>query len=296
MTRILPLTVLAHEGPQVRAYLGRMRQAGWKPERILLMVNSCHPATGKRVGRWLPRSLRLSYAEKIQEMTQNHWVRHLQKVHPYLVESMIRELIHISGGAASLIAEMSARFRYEDYAQQVERVLVEDLRDLALVEALSHPGPGAVLFTGGGILRKSLLGLPGIRFLHVHPGYLPFVRGADGLLWSMLVRGRPGASCFYMASGIDTGEIIAAEDLPPLVFDISGRPRPDDLMLYRALFCFYDPLIRAELLVTSILSETKDLCRLPAVPQETLPEEGTTYHFMHPRLRHTALARLFQDQ
>ncbi len=293
MIRTLPLTVLAHEGPQVRAYLGRMRQAGWRPERILLMVGKRHPVTRKPIGRWLPRSLRLNYAEKIQVMIQNHWPRHLQKVFPYLVESMARELESLCDGAVSLIAEMLSPVRYEDYGERVERVLVEGLRDPALADALSRPAPSTVLFTGGGILRKNLLGLPNIRFLHVHPGYLPFVRGADGLLWSMLVRGQPGASCFYMESGIDTGEIIAAEDFQPLVFDISGHRRPDDLMLYRALFSFYDPLLRAELLVTRVLREVADLSHLPATCQNP-SAEGITYHFMHSRLRHAALAALFK--
>ncbi len=289
----LPLTVLAHEGPQVRAYLGRMRQAGWRPERILLMVQRRNPATGKRVGAWLPRRLRLGYAERAQEMAQNHWPRRLKARYPRLVAAMSRELVRICDGAAELIDEMRGRFRYEDYAPRVERVLVENLRDPVLTSALSSTAPGAVLYSGGGILRQNLLGIPGIRFLHVHPGHLPEVRGADGLLWSMLVRGRPGASCFYMESGIDTGEIVAAEDFPALRFDLGDHPRIDDVHLYRAIFSFYDPVLRAELLVSRVLSRQRDLSRLEAKPQEA-GGRGIQYHFMHPRLRQRALETLFQ--
>ncbi len=58
-------------------------------------------------------------------MTQNHWPRQLHRLHPRLVESMVRELTRVCDDAASLIAEMSARFRYEDYAERV-RAVAED--------------------------------------------------------------------------------------------------------------------------------------------------------------------------
>jgi hypothetical protein len=174
------------------------------------------------------------------------------------------------------------------------RVAVEGYGDPRLAEALKRLGGGIALFTGGGILRPILLDLPGWRFIHVHPGRLPHVRGADGLLWSILLRGRPGCSAFFMARGIDEGEVIAAGDLDPFRFAIGGRPRPDDATLYRALFSFCDPLLRAEFLVSSVLGEGKDAGQLEASPQDLAT--GRTYHFLHPKVRAKALARLFVSQ
>jgi hypothetical protein len=148
-----------------------------------------------------------------------------------------------------------------------------------------------VLFTGGGILPAGVIDLPGLRFLHVHPGHLPFVRGADGLLWSILVRGRPATSCFYLAAGLDTGDVVAVRDYPPLSFDLGSRRRPDDQTLYRAVFSFIDPLLRADMLVNGVLNAGVDLPHLETTPQD--PSRGVTYHFLHPRLRERALARLF---
>ena len=292
--RTVPLIVLAHEGPSVRAYLARMGRAGLRPRRIVLMVQSRHPVTKKPLGRWLPHRARLWYAEKVREQAYNHWPRWIRAKHPRLVDAMIREMQRVCHDPAGLIAEMLGEFRYERYAANVDRVLVRDLRDGALAEVLSGLVPGTVLYTGGGIVPRTVLDIAGLRILHVHPGHLPEVRGADGLLWSTLVRGRPGMSCFYMDAGIDTGDIILARDYPPLCFDVPAEHRPDDRTLYRAIFSFCDPLLRAELLVDQVLGSPGDLDALPAVPQG--PSEGDTYHFMHPALRRVVLARLFRQR
>ena len=291
--RTVPLIVLAHEGPSVRAYLARMRHAGLRPDRIVLMVQGRHPVTKKPLGWWLPRRARMWYAEKAQEHAHNYWPRRIRAKHPRLVEAMIREMQRVCHDAAGLIDEMLGEFRYERYAANVDRVLVRNLRDGALAEVLSGLAPGAVLYTGGGIVPRTILGIAGLRILHVHPGHLPEVRGADGLLWSTLVRGRPGMSCFYMNAGIDTGDIILARDYPPLCFNVPAGHRPDHRTLYRAIFSFCDPLLRAELLVDQVLGSPGDLGALPAVRQD--PSEGNTYHFMHPALRQVALARLFRQ-
>ncbi|MFQ5916309.1 MAG: formyltransferase family protein [Candidatus Binatia bacterium] len=289
--KTLPLSVLAYAGPQVRAYLSRIRRAGLKPQRILLIVQSHHPVTKKPIGGWLPGTIRMRYTEKYQEYIQNYWPVRIKASYPYLVDAMVKEINQICGDPTGLITEMLGDFKYESYADQIERTLVQDLRDRTLVNAFTNMGPETVLFTGGGILPSILLDIPGLKFLHVHPGYLPYVRGADGLLWSTLVRGRPGVSCFYMASGLDTGDIIAREDFPPLSFDISAHKRPDDQTLYRTIFAFYDPLLRAEMLVTKVLSQENELSTLPAISQDL--SKGITYHFMHRMLRRKALEHIF---
>ncbi len=55
----------------------------------------------------------------------------------------------VCAGAAKLIEDILGRFPYERYADGVYRVLVRNLGDDALLEALARVEPGAVLFTGG---------------------------------------------------------------------------------------------------------------------------------------------------
>ncbi len=288
--KVVPLTVLAYEGPCLRAYLAALRRAELMPKRLLLLVLVRHSLTGKSVGRWLPGPLRTWYAGKAQELALNHWPRRIKATHPRLVRAMAAGLSRIVEAPADLIEEMLGPFPYERYAAAVDRVAVDNLRDAAIIEPLIRDGPGTVLFTGGGILPPRIIDLPGFRFLHVHPGHLPHVRGADGLLWSTLVRGRPALSCFYLANGIDTGNVLAVREYPRIRFDLSGMGRPDDQTLYRAVFSYCDPLLRADLLVKHVLANG-DASLPDGWPQDA--GCGVTYHFMHPALRAGVLRDLF---
>ena len=87
-----------------------------------------------------------------------------------------------------------------------------------------------------------------------------------------------------MAVGIVTATI------PPLRVTLAGE-RLDDDTLYRALFSFYDPLLRASLLVNDVLP-LGEPARLPSRPQDL--SCGTTYHFLHGSLRHVALQAFVQ--
>ena len=289
--RTLPLTVLLAEGPIGRAYLVTLRRAGLRPHTILLMVSRTHPATRKPVGRWLPGGVRLAYAERVQESALNYWPRRIRQTSVGLYSAMVAGVEPWCAAPGAVLEEMFAPMRYEAYAERVERVGVDTLVDPALQTALARMEQPTVLFTGGGIVPGALLDMPDCRFVHMHPGHLPDVRGADGLLWSVLVRGRPGVSCFYMAKGLDTGDVIAAEEQHLVPFELGEQPRPDDQTLYRALFAYCDPLLRAQLLLR-VLANASDVAALPAVPQDI--SAGVTYHFMHPRLRRIALGRLFR--
>jgi len=289
--RTVPLTVLAAEGPIARAYLARLRLAGLRPARILLLVQARHAIRKTPLAKWLPPGLRRRWAEHHQKAAWSHWPRRLAREHPTLVERLVDALAPVAPTAPAVVTEMLGWHPWERYAPSVDRLLVDGLRDPRLLAHLRFRGAGAVLFTGGGIVPRSLLDLPRTRLLHVHPGHLPHVRGADGLLWSLLVRGRPGASLFYLAAGIDTGPIIATRESPPIECALPASERLDDASLYRAVFAFCDPVLRAEILASALQSASAPLEALDATPQDL--DVGTTYHFMHPRLRAAALEKLF---
>lgn len=293
MTRILPLTVLAYPGPQVRAYLDRLRQAGLGPARIIIAVLERYPDPGKTVGAWLPGFLRLPYAAQAQENVFMYWPRQLMLRRRALVEGMAGRLAVLCPSARRTVEAITGPFRYEDYSPRVERVLVSGINDPRLKLALAQGEKGAVLFTGGGIIKPDLLDTPGFRFLHVHPGFLPDVAGADGLLWSLKVRGRIGMSAFYMAPSLDGGDLIARREYEPVDFDLRGLERPDDQTLYRAIFSFFDPLLRAEFLIDEILSKGGEPAALPSTKQEL--SRRRVYKFMPVPQRREILQVLFKS-
>lgn len=292
--KTIPLTVLVHDAPHARAYLSAMRNIGIRPRKIILMIDSRKPGSQKPLLKWIPHGLRIRMAEQIHEQANNYWPRQILQKHPELVQNIATHLQSWFPEPMEMFQEITGRFSYEDYAEDVERELVAGFKDERLRKTLQKEPDGTpVLFSGGGILPASLVELQNIRFLHIHPGLLPLVRGADGLLWSTLIRRQLGASCYYMERGIDTGKIIATREYPQPEIPVSMSNRPDDALLYRAVFSFLDPFMRADLLVRDVIPAGDDLFSLPARAQQE--SDGITFHFLQPDLRHAGLQRIFPD-
>ena len=289
--RTLPITVLAWEGPQARAYLVRMARAGLRPERIVVMVR--HPVaerlgTAPGVGAFA-----LELGARTQDRRHNFHPYRIRKQRPELVAAVTRDLAPLVPEPDALIRAMYDGFDYRHHADTVVRVPAESYKSARLGAVLASIAPATVLFTGGGIVPASVFGIDGLTLVHVHTGFLPHVRGADVLLWSLLVRGRPGVSAFTMTPGLDDGDVLAAWETDPLTIDLPAGERPDDETLYRAVFSFVDPLLRAELLVRDVLDTDRDLTTLRGEPQDLTA--GVTFHFMHPTVRGRALSALFRS-
>lgn len=273
-----------------RAYLAVLQTEGFKVERVVLMVGRRDPARKRPVLPWWPMPFRRMVARTLQDQQMNHWPRELRRRHRALCEGWWAQLASVFSVSPVVFEQMLGRFDYGPCAEQVEEIFLDGLADPALEARLrALPGRCAVLYTGGGMVPASLLSIPSCRFLHVHPGTLPHVRGADGLLWSILLRGRPGATAFYMDAGLDTGEIVLAADLEPPPMP-AGFAELDPLTAYRMLYAYVDPLLRAVLLRRVVREHPDSLTDLPTTPQ--LDSQGATFHFMNERLRQMAFRRL----
>ncbi len=288
--RTLPITLLAWEGPQARAYLVRMKRAGLRPERIVLMVRD--PLGGRlRSFPGIDTEPALRLSARAQDRAHNFHPYRIQRRSPELVHAIARALEPLVTDPSSLFTEMFDSFRYDDYADDVVRVGASDHKDARLHAVLRRIAPATLTFSGGGIVPRAVFDITGLTIVHVHTGLLPYVRGADVLLWSLLVRGRPGVSAFVMTPGLDDGDVLATWETDPLTVDLAGMTRPDDETLYRAVFSFVDPVLRAELLVRDVLEPAADASRLVGTPQDV--NQGVTFHFMHPTVRARALQQLF---
>lgn len=288
--KTLALTVLVHEGPMARSYLGMLAAAGYRVERVILLLQKRDAATGRPLAPWLPPALRRHWSRTVQDLRMNYWPREFLRSHELLCRPWLEALSRLYGFDAAVYRALVDKPDYRKYADTVDAILTDGLDDPVLEMHLKRlPGKRAVLFTGGGMIRNNLFDIPHCRFIHVHPGLLPNVRGADGLLWSMLLRGRPGATAFYMQPGLDVGDIIeSAEFEIPCV--PSGFAQLDPLMAYRLLYAFVDPMIRAVLLLRIASRGNEDFVSLPALAQR--PEEGFTFHFMNTALRRVAFEQL----
>ena len=225
-------------------------------------------------------------------MFQNYWPRRLRKDEPDLFGIMTKIIAQSYVLPLDIYDEILGSINYEEFTETFQTIMVDDYKDPALQVLISNLRHKTILFTGGGILPPNLIALQDIRFVHVHPGFLPHIRGSDGLLWSTLIRGKPGVSIFYMDTAIDWGNIITAGEFPSLAFPVKPEDRPDDQTLYRMVFSYYDPMLRAQKLI-KVLNQGKDLGSFPSNSQDL--SSGVTYHFMHPAMRNVALKRLYPN-
>lgn len=273
----IPLTVLFSEGPIARAYLATIRSLGLKPRRIINLVSIVDLASRKPVGKWLPLSLRIKYAEAVQRNRIHYWVKQIKLRMPELTAGLSDAVKNSWSFDADVLAGALSLCDLSAYSDRVENLLVSSLKDPALQQYLDQSDESAFLYTGGGIVPAGLLSIQGKQLIHVHPGFLPEIRGADCALWSLLIKGHASASCFYMDPGIDTGDVILPAWLPELQLkhDLSSY---DQRMVYRALYSFVDPWIRSYVL-REFLQRYDHYDNLPVTPQN--PEDGVTFHFMH---------------
>lgn len=287
----LAITVLFWEGPIARAYLAALKGIGLKPEKIIQLVSARDLSSKKPVGRFLPGLLRIAYAQSRQRNSIHHWSGVLQRSETALYRSVRSEIESSFDIPAEVIDDALALRDLSEYSANVEQLLVDDLNDERLYQRLTSLPESQVLFTGGGIVPRTLLELPHLKFIHVHPGFLPEVRGADCALWSQLVKGCTSATCFYMAPGIDDGDVIHPAWLPPLRFRIDTSSIPLK-SLYRAIYAFFDPWVRATVLRQAI-SITSGFSAIKAQPQ--VEKNSITYHFMHERIQDATFKVLFEN-
>lgn len=149
-----------------------------------------------------------------------------------------------------------------------------DVNSDVVVNLLSELDESIIVYSGpaGVLLKNPILDL-GKRILHVHGGVAPQYRGSTAFYFSLLREGSIGATALYLDKGIDTGPIIQQK---------TTVPEPG-VEIDRIL----DPLLRASLLVEVLRMISDDV-----VPEgSTSNVRGTTYHVIHPVLKHLAIKR-----
>ncbi len=282
----LNLSVLAYDGPMARIYLEVLKNEGFVPEHVCLMVQRRWFPAG-RILSWLPQSYVQRLAKWRQATAINHWPRRLLPLAHY--QETLEGLNQLYPDATKIFARAYQKFSFSDFGASYSEVVTDGYQDPSLVDRINKLPGKHLLFTGGGIVPEKLLTRSNKKFVHVHPGFLPEVRGADGLLWSALSREKLGASVFFLDAGIDTGEVLYRQEVTPIALPLPLNETSDN-NLYRTLFSFYDPLLRAVTL-TNFLMRHPEITNVTPTPQAT--DIGTTFHFMHPRVRAAALQKLF---
>ena len=121
----------------------------------------------------------------------------------------------------------------------------ENINSDIVIKKLNDLSKSYIFNTGSQILKEILD--CNHKFVHIHPGYLPNIKGADGSLWHVLKTDYFGVSSFFMNKKIDNGIIISRKKINLPTFDKNILISKDVKKLYRFWFSFIDPLIRGSL-------------------------------------------------
>lgn len=157
---------------------------------------------------------------------------------------------------------------------------VGDHNDADSVRFLERVKPDVVAFTGGGLIRQSLLEASGRGIFNAHMGVLPAYRGMDVVEWPLVEEQSGtigiGVTLHFMARGVDTGPIA-------LIERVSIRPG-DSMERLRKRF---EPAMLGAMLkgIRAARDGTLDLKAQRA-------EEGRQYFVMHPRFYEIARKKL----
>jgi methionyl-tRNA formyltransferase len=145
-----------------------------------------------------------------------------------------------------------------------------DLNDPHVENGLRSIKPDLVVFTGGGLIRETVLSLAGAGVLNCHLGVLPDYRGMDVVEWPILERryDRVGMTVHFMDRGLDTGDILRIQPLTISPGDniqqIRGKAEP--------------------IMCQTMVNTCRDYLagKLERHPQSSAA--GKQYFIMHPRL------------
>lgn len=252
-----------------KTYVYYLAKRGFLIRKILLIDFGPVPPFYK----WLVKYLPVTWMEKISKF--------FFKKAPFFSTSF-KNICHFFQGFVVNPINYFKDFNYQHYAQEIGYACCVDINDELFQKFLANQKIQTFLYTNGGIASEHLLKYKGRRIFHVHPGIVPHIKGSDGLLWSFLMRRKVGASCFYMNSGIDTGDIIDTKewDLPKFE-NYTGDKLSQD-MVYRALLYSFDPHLRAELFAD--VMEKHHLHLKDIITRQQSYTEGRTYYVMHPHV------------
>ena len=142
-------------------------------------------------------------------------------VNQYQVMAVYTQPDRPAGRGRALVAPPAKRAAQ---ALGLEVVQPAKLRERGVVEQLSQFRPDVIAVAAfGQILPKSVLAIPHLGCLNVHPSLLPRFRGASPVASAILAGDEfTGVSIMLMDEGLDTGPILARAQIPISAPDTTG--------------------------------------------------------------------------
>lgn len=266
--KTLDLTVLFIDSVPSRIYLALLHKSGCRAKNIIFL--DIQPKSAKY--NFVKRLFGISIASFLYSI--------YRKIRSKALDSIAIQLLALNNLKPEDLNNCLAPYD----KKEIEKLYLKNMHDEKLSLHIERGSYGAILFTGGGILKDKILDIPEIKFIHIHPGIVPDIRGADCLFWSYLLRNKAGYSAFYMNSGIDTGDILIKKEYD-IEFGEIDFSSSDNYDIYMNILMYYDPCLRINTFI-ELLNSVHATQRLDDLHFERQdPNEGRMYFFMHKELR-----------
>jgi methionyl-tRNA formyltransferase len=164
-----------------------------------------------------------------------------------------------------------------------ESIELDNFNDSKILKYLDQHNDCAFLYTCGGKVPEKILVKH--KIIHIHLGWVPFYRGSDCLMYSIIYSNQITASIFYMSKDIDAGNIISQMRMPifdfrkinPYIKYLSAKKQ------YRFLNNHIDPIIRSFFLIKMLkFNESKNMINLNNIEQRS--QNKNEFFTIHPEL------------
>lgn len=289
------VALLATSHNVAKAYITRLNKAGFEPNRVILLDRKkrriFQVAVFKSILKnYSVKEISKKVFKKLTTFTRSNR-NELQIDNIGTVLSKVKsKLIQLDVFSTDLNQPTTSILK--NVGWNYDKIEINSINDQNLINYLQeNVQEDFIIFSGGGILRDSILSI-GKRFIHVHPGIVPEVKGADCLLWSALVYEKIGMSSIIMNKGIDTGDIIHTSNFEIPKFEINIESYTLRT-LKQTLINFVDPHYRAEHLVVTFKREPNPE-KWDTIRQNT--KDGRQYYFMHDSILPSVISKFVDSK
>lgn len=268
------ITLLFYDNPISRSYVNVLNQKKIKIKKIIYLIDGSYYLIPAKFKAYL------------NFHKNNFWpLQFIRK------QNILDQLSHLE---TSLKLKKNFFKKMYDFNEvfklcnDITYIYFKNFKDNVVLNEIKKTTSEKILFSGGGILPKEFFEI-NKKFIHIHPGYLPNQRGADGVLWSIFNENNIGISSFFMNENIDEGEILFREKYDLIKLEQKYFNEADLKTRYRFIFSFYDPLFRA----LHLEKYFEKICNSEVNTISNMSKEGRYFSFMSDENKEELFKKLF---
>ena len=226
--RELSFGVIFYDSPIGRSYLNFLYENNYRVEEIIVLIDKKYRYFPKRLGLGLNFYFNNYHALKL--LKSNLFLKNYENINNFF------------NFDKNHFKKINKKIDFNMVGKKITYIYIKDINSENLKKLIDKKNK-TFLYTGGGILKKSILNTQN-KFLHIHPGFLPKLRGADGILWSLLKYNCLGVSSFFINNKIDEGKILSRENLKISNLKLYSDKNIKNRNYYRFIYSYIDPLLR----------------------------------------------------